>query len=493
MTRGFLLDYHRLQLVCTGQHYPRVTIHALPDNILLEIFKFYVDEASGVAEWPDNAWHTPVHVCQRWRFVVLASPRWLDLHIFCTNKNQVENHLNIWPQLPLSIHAFPDYDSDTDTPLPLLGVTNIIAALKHHHRLGKFTIYGIPNSLLKEFGAMENPFPVLTELKLQSDEAYPLVLPDSFLLGAAPRLRTLWLDKIPFPALPKLLLSSRDLVELHLKHVPPSGYISPEALATSLSVLTRLESLELSPQFLPSWADRANPQPPRSTRVVLPSLTDFHFNGHSEYLECIVSQIDCPLLSSTWIRFSDQLASDTPQIRHFISRTEAFKAPHRADIEFSKDSVRVVLFRRKGLVDCKKLELQISCNRSSWQISAITDVCTSPLPPLPTLECLGICEGKYHKPEWQDNIVNTQWLQLFHPFSSVKNLFPSERLAQLVAPALQELIGGRVTEVLPALQNIFLQGERPSETVQEDIGQFIAKRQLSDCPVAVHCERNWWW
>ena len=329
-------------MLSTGQPHPRVTIQTLPDNVLLEIFKFNVDDAWEVADYPEDEWHTLVHVCQRWRFVVLASPRWLDLHILCTNKNQVENDLNIWPQLPIAIEAFSDIE--TNTP-PLPGETNIIAALKHHLRVSKIAIYGVPNSLLKEFGAMKNPFPALTELKLQSDEAYPLVLPDSFLLGSAPRLQTLWLIGISFPALPKLFLSTIDLVELHFKHVPPSGYISPEALATSLSVLTRLKTLSLLHQSPPSWVDRANPQPPRFTPVVLLSLTDFYFNGHSEYLERIVSQIDCPLLNCTWITFSDQLAFDTPQLRHFISRTETFKAPHRADIEFSKDSVRVGLFR----------------------------------------------------------------------------------------------------------------------------------------------------
>jgi len=477
-------------LVSTGQPYPRATIHALPDNVLLEIFKFDVDEAWEIADFPEDAWHTLVHVCQRWRLVVLASPRWLDLHILCTNKNQVEKNLDIWPQLPIAIEAFSDIETN---PSLLPGETNIIAALKHHHRVSKIAIYCVPNSLLKELGAIKNSFPALTELKLQSDEAYPPVLPDSFLLGSAPRLKTLWLNGISFPALPKLFLSTSDLVKLHVRRVPPSAYISPEALATSLSVLPRLQSLSLTHQSPPSWADRANPQPPRFTHVVLPSLTDFSFNGHSEYLERIVSQIECPLLNSTYITFSDQLAFDTPQLRHFVSRTETFKAPHRADIEFSKDSVRVALFRRKGLVDRKKIELRISCNRSSWQISAITHVCSSPLPPLPTLECLGLCENQYWKPEWQDDIVNTQWLQLFHPFSSVKNLFLSERLAQLVAPALQELTGGRATEELPALQNLFVQGPEPSETVQEVIGQFVAERRLSDCPVAVHCERDGWW
>jgi len=432
-----------------------------------------------------DTWYTLVHVCQRWRFVVFASPRRLDLHILCTNRNQVEKHLNIWPQLPIAIWASLDVSA-------LPGVPNIIAALKHHHRVSKITIYDIPNSLLKELGA--NPFPVLTELSLQS-KSYPPVPPDSFLVGSAPRLRTLWLDGISFPALPKLLSSTRDLVELSLQHVSPFGHPPPEALAAGLSVLTRLKSLFILHRCPSPGATRGNPHPPLFTRVVLPSLTKFAFNGHSEFLERIVSQIECPLLDDTWITISDQQAFDTPQLRHFISRTETFKAPHRADIEFSMDRVAVALFRRKGIVDHTMLMLRIPSFQSSWQISAITHVCSSSLPPLPTLERLGIYENRLQwvKPMWQDNILNTQWLQLFHPFGSVKNIFLSDKLVQLVAPALQELTGERVTEVLPALQNLFLQGPEPSETVQEAIGRFIAERQLSDCPVAVHCERGGWW
>jgi hypothetical protein len=41
----------------------------------------------------------------------------------------------------------------------------------------------------------------------------------------------------------------------------------------------------------------------------------------------------------------------------------------------------------------------------------------------------------------------------------VKNLYISEHIGQCIVPALQELVGGRATEVLPALQNIFLEGQ----------------------------------
>jgi hypothetical protein len=67
----------------------------------------------------------------------------------------------------------------------------------------------------------------------------------------------------------------------------------------------------------------------------------------------------------------------------------------------------------------------------------------------------------------------------------VKNLYLSEEFATGIAAALQELVGGRITEVLPSLQNIFVDGLWPSGPFQENIAQFVAARQLSDHPIAV--------
>ena len=54
-----------------------------------------------------------------------------------------------------------------------------------------------------------------------------------------------------------------------------------------------------------------------------------------------------------------------------------------------------------------------------------------------------------------------------------------------IAPALQELVGIKVTEVLPALQTLFLEGPLPSGLFQDNIEQFVAARQLSGHPIAV--------
>jgi len=80
---------------------------------------------------------------------------------------------------------------------------------------------------------------------------------------------------------------------------------------------------------------------------------------------------------------------------------------------------------------------------------------------------------------------NTKWLDLLLPFTAVKNLYLSKQFAPPIAPTLQELTGGRTAEVLPALQNVLLEGFQPSEPVQNGIMQFISARQLTNHPVAI--------
>ena len=458
-----------------GTEERRAAICVLPDDILLEIFGFYVDEPCKI-----DAWHILVHVCHKWRSIVFASPCRLRLRLFCTNKKPVKKMLNVWPALPIVIRVF-------DIMSQLRGVTNVIAALEQRDRVYEITLLNLPNPLLKKFAAMKNPFPELKFLHLAPEDGNPPTLPDSFLGGSAPRLREVLLWGIPFPALPKLLLSTNDLVTLCLTDIPHSGYISPEELVTSLSALTKLNSLELGFRFPPSLADRESQRPPPQTCVVLPAVAEFIFNGNSKYLDDFLSRIDAPLLEKLNIVFVNLLVFDIPQLRHFISRTETFKTPDRVEVVFDTFGVEVDLFQRKGTTDHKVLGLRISCGSPDRQLSSLAQVCNSSLPPLPTLGSLCIHEGQFFQPQWYSNMEHSQWLELLRPFPSVKDLVLSQNLVQIVAPALRELIG---TAVLPVLQNLFLEGPQPSGPVQEAIGQFLAARDLFGCPVTVHHRGN---
>ena len=68
----------------------RVTINILPDVALLGIFGFYVAMDNRI-----EAWHTLVHVCRNWRFVIFGSPRRLDLRLLCTTKTPVREMLGV--------------------------------------------------------------------------------------------------------------------------------------------------------------------------------------------------------------------------------------------------------------------------------------------------------------------------------------------------------------------------------------------------------------
>ena len=474
----------------TGPFCRRVTIGTLPDDVLLEIFDFYVDEIEsedidldplepeGVAI---EAWVTLVHVCQQWRYVMFASPCRLNLRLLCTRYHPVRNMLDVWPALPIAIR-----DSDA-RKLQMGGVDNVVAALEHNDRIYDITFLFDSNSLLEGYVAMmQVSFPALTSLFLVSFGKTASVLPDSFLGGSAPRLQSLKLIGILFPALRRLLLTTTDLVKLILWQVPHSGYISPSAMVTCLSSLNRLESLELgfhSPQSRP---DRASRRPPPLTRTVLPSLTYLEFRGISEYLEDFVAEIDTPHLHKVDITFFSQLIFNTPRFRRFLSRTEPVGFPDRATLTFTSFSIEVGLSQPQGVVDDAEVKLRISCTELDWQLSSMAQVCNTSLPLFATLEHLYVHEGSYQSYSQPDDMESTQWVELFQPFTTVKNLYLSEEVTLRVAPALKELTGESVSELLPALQGLFLEGLQPLGPVQEAIKPFIAARQLSGQPIAVH-------
>ncbi len=79
-------------------------IDILPDDILLEIFDFYVDMSLSYKDKAEiEKWQSLIHVCRQWRSLVLGSPRRLNLRLFTTPKTPVRDTLDIWPALPLSV------------------------------------------------------------------------------------------------------------------------------------------------------------------------------------------------------------------------------------------------------------------------------------------------------------------------------------------------------------------------------------------------------
>jgi len=285
-------------------------------------------------------------------------------------------------------------------------------------------------------------------------------------------------------------LGEFNLADLRLWNV---SFISPKTLVDCLSALTKLKCLvlEFHSPLHPSLRDRTSRPPSSLARIVLPSLTSLQFKGVSEYLEELVSQIDIPLLEDLSVTFFNQLVFDILQLPQFISRTERFKVFDRGCVASYNHSVKVKLAEKKGTANHGTLELEILSTNPDWQLSSVAQVCGSLSHHLSTLEDFGIYRNGNNLTHWPDDMESTQWLELLHPFTTVKNLFVSGELVPHVALALEDLPEERATEVIPALEHLFLADFSSWDGLWEEskkgtVKRFIAARQLFGHPVAVH-------
>jgi hypothetical protein len=209
------------------------------------------------------------------------------------------------------------------------------------------------------------------------------------------------LEGIPFPDLPKLLLSATHLVDLSLSNIPHPGYILPEAVVTCLSALINLEGLHLDFQLAQSYPDRKTLRPRPLTRAVLPSLTTYGFGGVSEYLEDFVALIDAPRLNYLRITFVNHIVFDTSQLFHFINHTPRLKAPDEVHLAFYGLSVFVTL--SSPTPGSGEPDVKIFCVGSDGRVSSLAQVCISFSASLSTVENLYISQRRYLEHKWQDD------------------------------------------------------------------------------------------
>ena len=472
------------------------TIGTLCDDPLLEVFSFYLEGAYVFANNPDGfyaiecleAWHTLIHVCRRWRNLVFASPRRLNLRLVCTRRKRVRDMLHIWPTFPIVID-----DQELGRPRrPRMDhVGNTITALEHRDRVCQITLENIPLSLFPLLAEMmQESFPALTRLQLDSEDDSPMLDPESFLGGSAPRLRSLTLQRISFPAIPTLLLTTKDLVELRLWSIPYSGFLLPHALVVGLSSLTKLENLMLrfKSRSLPNCSIRRSPL---LTRTTLPSLTQFDFYGDNEYMEALVAQINTPLLRHLCIKLFGEALFEASQLNQFVDRAAKLKA-RRALLEFYDYSDVARFSLSEDLVDGTTLVLPISCTANlNFQLPFLDALSRSSPSPLrySSLERLDILIV-YAEPLWGYDMDSTPWLELLRPFTAVKDLYLDNRSLQQLTPTFQELAKEGAADVLPALRRFFVQNYEQSRdaSAQGAFVSFIAARQLSGHPITVH---NW--
>ena len=451
---------------CVG----RLAIDHLSDDLLIYIFKLYQ------REFDDNhdryytwRWLAIVHACKRWRRIIFAWPHHIDVRLYCKSGTAVTKALDVWPNLPISISSWSDHLNDSDG-------SDLIAALEHRDRIvGIDFSWGLSNIRLERCAAlMQESFPFLRTLLLHCYSVNPPVMTDAFLGGSAPRLQELILKNIPFPTLPKLLLSAHGLVELHLEYFASTAYISSDVMATCMSVLPRLHCLSIifrSAKSIPQVRRDACSLPP--TRVHLPALSMLVFSGFREYSEDLMSRIDAPLLQYLRLTFFYQPIFDMPQLSRLISGTEELESALFASLDFHEDRVAVyMLASLDGSMEymCTGLDKQISLLEQFW---------TQCLPHVGDLELW----KTYNMKKAQQSAI--PWLGFLRSFNALQVLsLHDEELEMEVARVLGELSGESVVEVLPILHTLRLTLDR-FDRVEPLLKPFIDARQLSGHPVTM--------
>ena len=474
-------------------------IDILPDNVFLEIFDFCLrDEPTMFSIQRTNEWQSLVHVCQRWRQIIFASPCRLDLHLNCRHGTPIKKSLSFWPAtLPLTIdYPWPPFDSHR-----LLGdYDNIAAALEHPSRVHGIVIHTAPSLLGEIITIMQKPFPALKHLDLEwyftnpprairSSYSRGLPIPESFLGGSSPLLQHLRLKHISFPQLPMFLLSAPNLITLELKSIFENDYIPTEAIVTSLATLTRLETLSITfyeyEDMSPS--DQYESQLGLTMGVILPALTNFRYRGYSNYLEDFLSQINTPRLDNLRIEYIPHQI-EASQLSRFINRTANLKLDRFRNAE--------VMFCPIGFgvqfdcsLECHQAQLSLDISDFPFlheQVPCMANVLGQLVATLSNVDHLS-SGGNNFEPR---KMESTDWLPFFRLFQAVKALHLTGGVAAYIVSALEEATDEMVAEVFPALDLIWLDDEG-SEGIMEgnepagSMERFLSLRQLSGRPVTV--------
>ncbi|KAH9170523.1 hypothetical protein EDB89DRAFT_1271338 [Lactarius sanguifluus] len=451
------------------------TIEDIPEEVILEIFYFHkLSHKSGPREWQEKLeWHKLAQVCRRWHAIIFASQHRLGLWLLCTPKTSIAKTIDIWPTFRIVVR-------NTSMPTCSFLDDNITAALQQRDRVCEISLNVNAPLFERVSQIVQESFPLLEYLALWSGEQTERVLPSTFLGGSAPCLRILWLDGIAFPALPRLLSSARDLVNLRLQQwVPSTEYISPEALVSGLSGATRLESLHLN--FNPAKS-HSNPRnaPPPSRPIVFSTLNHFSFDGTCNYLEDFLSRISAPSLEYARITYLDPPGSDVLQLSRFLGRMEPQWLPHLVEVLFSKNGT--CLSYPKALSGFHTLCWLVICLTPPLphlQLSLVTRICQQIPPFLSSVPALKI-EAFFQSPALGNSENIAQWLDLLHVFNRVERLLIVGDASASFACALQRVSVEMAADLLPALRNIYL-GSATSES-RKAVTSFIEKRNLAGLP-----------
>lgn len=278
-------------------------------------------------------------------------------------------------------HQIPFFEVSLPHPADVVNMFKFVT-LGNPDRACSIELLATSSLLEKVTWAMWLPFPALKNLCLLPRDIGTPIISHGFLGASAPGLPNIYLGGKLSSALPKPLLSRRDLMDLPLLGVPNPDHISPEVIVTSLSNLSRLKILEIG--FSTPRPSRSSHLPPHP-RSTLSALSGFTFSGSSEYLEDLIARIDTPFLQRIIMNFCHRL-TDAPQLRQLICRTEGLRSPDQATLIKRARAISLWFCQTGRLTGSLTVRYPspiiylVHWQSQNWQITSVAQTCLQSMP-----------------------------------------------------------------------------------------------------------------
>ncbi|KAI0270396.1 hypothetical protein BC834DRAFT_967198 [Gloeopeniophorella convolvens] len=447
-----------------GTPYRSPSADALPEDVLLEIFDAYRLELDTYGWTHHRGWYKLIHICRRWRQIILASSIRLNLQLVCTYGTPVKEMLTHSPPLPIVMN----YIYNTLSPLDEVGA---LFSLQYSSRIREIRLVRIPDSSLQKLvEAMDKPFPTLETLVIETlSDTGRLVLPPLFLGGHAPKIRCLTLDGFDIPG--QLLSSTRGLSTLWLERVPSDANLNPETLLSRLHGMPHLE--EFSVSFCTAkYAPTAGNELPRT------------------YLERLLAGIEVPSVKQLSVTLSKENLFVIPHLSRLMEYARGLECPV-SRVSFSESTVSIDIRSRGQFICSTPYSVQVSCRWLDQQVSVMEQICTQLATTLCIVEELDLTFYLDELPRgWVGEISPGRWRSLLQPFRGAKTVRAEGAVVWEVARALKPDADVLLKGLLPEMRELdlrFRERDHRETAALAAFGDFVTLRRAAGRLIRVRC------
>ncbi|KAI0266120.1 hypothetical protein BC834DRAFT_1041364 [Gloeopeniophorella convolvens] len=463
----------------------------LPDDVLLVVFQFYLADfcpTGDLGRYSLCHWHPLSRVSQRWRQILLHSPRALQLSIDWNARwsRPTLEQLSHFHSVPLFL--FLDHRDTIE--VPKAAIEHFRSVFKQTHRAYSVKLWGPPAVLHQLFSMMDKPAPELESLDIRASTPSPwaerpspcqIAYPDNFLGGVVPQLRRVSLEQVPVSKPLSLLLALSGPTHFSPLHsllidLPASDHVTPDVFLGYLSLLPRLEKLRLTFHRCPESAPMDEHSTPLATAephtlIPLPGLKYVRFRCTSAWMEAVAGPIHAPILRKLHLSLTD--ARTVPEMPNLAKLIVSEFCAIGSLVALRDEFACIQLDHPRTSEDPHRhVDIKIDSTEYDVQLASVANLFTSLAPVLQSTKRLDLFAYdplQVHQTpdfswgvsrQWRVEVEPGLWRRVLAPLEHLTMLGVDKPLGRAIGRALDTWGEGQPEAVLSRLGDILVHERR---------------------------------